>query len=508
MIGAEGRDHPSALEQRRPDERRDLPRLHRPPMVVAQPRIRLHVVDDDGLAAPERRAHFLTERDARRISGERRDTLGVLAANFVFVAVEFRIADAGDAEVLCEEACGSRLNLSGIAQRPKRVVEPKEKLQALFVRAQLGFGLAVLERRPDTDRRRPAPARSRPLSTRAARGCGSRTTRRTVHPSRAWTDVGANARRLQRFALGRRMRLRRRVVDEQRAAFKDVFGAAAAEVSPLNAAGLRGQPVHVIVDDRAVVALDLAVSDAVDAKVRAEQAACLCENARRIGERPDRVVQFPKERLPIADPAQRFLSARARVGYPHALGGHFDQVDLIACPDARRRAVDAELREPLTFFDQRHLDEGRDLGCEELGTLSVREPWISSKVADDDRLAAPALVGDVLSEACHRTATGRWLHAACMGAPDDELVALDLCVIDAARLEMLTDEADSDVLDLERDPSGGVRRSFSVTQNCHSMDMGLESAFYWFLIDAPPERCRDAAEREPSRRAATARKRS
>ena len=81
MIGAEGRDHPSALEQRRPDQRRDLPRLHGRPVAVAQPRIRLNVVDDDGLAAPERRAHFLAQRDARRRSGERRDTLGVLAEN-------------------------------------------------------------------------------------------------------------------------------------------------------------------------------------------------------------------------------------------------------------------------------------------------------------------------------------------------------------------------------------------------------------------------------------------
>ena len=111
-----------------------------------------------------------------------------------------------------------------------------------------------------------------------------------------------------------------------------------------------GSAVHVIVDDRAVVALDLAVGHAVDAEVRAQQAACLRENARRIGERPDRVVQFPKERLPIIDPAQRLLRARALAGCPYALGGHLDQRDLIACPDARRRAVDAERREPLDLL--------------------------------------------------------------------------------------------------------------------------------------------------------------
>ena len=139
--------------------------------------------------------------------------------------------------------------------------------------------------------------------------------------------------------------------------------------------------------------------------MRAEQAACLCENARRIGKRPDGVVQFPKERMPIADSPQRFLRARACVGDPYPLGGDFDQLDLIASPDARRLAVDTEHRQPLTFFDQRHLDERRDPGCEKPGTLSVRESRIRVNVADDDGLAALARVGDVLSKACQGSAT-------------------------------------------------------------------------------------------------------
>jgi len=100
VIGAEDRDHLSILEQRRRDERRDLPRLQRRPVAVAQPRICVRVVDDDRLAAPERRAHFLAEYDVRRLSGERPDTLGVLAVNLVFAAVEFRIADAEDGDRL------------------------------------------------------------------------------------------------------------------------------------------------------------------------------------------------------------------------------------------------------------------------------------------------------------------------------------------------------------------------------------------------------------------------
>ena len=57
VIGAERRDHLSVLEQRHADERRDLPRPERRPVVVAEPRSVSHVVDDDGLAAPERLAH-------------------------------------------------------------------------------------------------------------------------------------------------------------------------------------------------------------------------------------------------------------------------------------------------------------------------------------------------------------------------------------------------------------------------------------------------------------------
>ena len=62
VIGAEGRDHPSAFEQRRPDERGDLPRQHLRPVAVAQAGIRLDIVDHDGLAAPERLAQLLAQR--------------------------------------------------------------------------------------------------------------------------------------------------------------------------------------------------------------------------------------------------------------------------------------------------------------------------------------------------------------------------------------------------------------------------------------------------------------
>ncbi len=53
MIGAERGNHLPVLEQRRADKRRDLPRPERRAVVIAEPLIRLHVVDNDGLAALE-----------------------------------------------------------------------------------------------------------------------------------------------------------------------------------------------------------------------------------------------------------------------------------------------------------------------------------------------------------------------------------------------------------------------------------------------------------------------
>src|SRR5215208_4734350 len=137
MIGTERGHHPSALEQHHADERRDLPRLQCRAVGVAQPRLCPHVVDDDGLAALERLAQFIAYGDPRPLSGERWDAVRVLAKNGVLAALEFRIADAGRAEVLSQEPCGGLLDVAGIAQRPERIVEPKEKLESFFVCAQL-----------------------------------------------------------------------------------------------------------------------------------------------------------------------------------------------------------------------------------------------------------------------------------------------------------------------------------------------------------------------------------
>ena len=243
------------------------------------------------------------------MSDERLDAAGVLAANDVLAALEFRVADAGSAEVLAKMPCSSFLDGRGVAQRAERVVQPEKKRQPLFVRAQLGFRLAVLERRPDPigDFLNEGNLVGRPHAWRAA--VNSERADETAVLDQQRTNVGPDARRLQRRALLWRVRLGRRVVDRQRPAFQDVCRAAAAQIAPLNVAGQRGHTVHVVVDDDAVVALNLAVGDAVDAEVGAEQAAGLVKNARRIGERADGVVQAAQERLPALAPAQRLFRA-------------------------------------------------------------------------------------------------------------------------------------------------------------------------------------------------------
>ena len=114
--------------------------------------------------------------------------------------------------------------------------------------------------------------------------------------------------------------------------------------------------------------------------------------------------------------------------------------------------MDGEGRDPPTVFDQRRTDERRDLAREELRTLSVREPWVHVDVADHDRLAPPARLDDGVAEAGDGNSIGEWWDVAYIGPPDDELVVLDVRVIDAARLEMLTDQPDGDLLDLDRIP--------------------------------------------------------
>jgi hypothetical protein len=54
VIDAERGNHLRVFEPRHADNGRDLHRPERRPVVIAEPLIRLHVIDNNGLAAPER----------------------------------------------------------------------------------------------------------------------------------------------------------------------------------------------------------------------------------------------------------------------------------------------------------------------------------------------------------------------------------------------------------------------------------------------------------------------
>ena len=325
MIAAERRDHLTTFEKRHADERRDLLRLHRRALVVAEPRVCRDVADRDRLAAPERFAQLRADLDEPRLSNQRRHAARVLAADDVVAALDFRITDPPDAEMLAEQPCRGFLDVAGVAQRAERVVQSQEKRQTLFVRAQLRFGFAVLKCRPRAigDLLGQHHFVRRPPARHAAVNAERRDEPAVLDQKRA--DVRADPRRLQRRALLRRVRFCRGVVDEQRAALQDFFGAAAAQIRPRKAAGLRRKAVDVLADDDAVGAVDLAVTDAIDVQVRAQQAAGLREDTVGIGERSDGVVQRAQERLPLLHAAEQLLGPREPLverGQRLALGRH------------------------------------------------------------------------------------------------------------------------------------------------------------------------------------------
>jgi hypothetical protein len=188
----------------------------------------------------------------------------------------------------------------------------------------------------------------------------------------------------------------------------------------------------------------------------------------RVGKRADGLVQRAKERLAVFPPVQRLLSARTFAGRPGKVGGHLDQRDLIATPQARRVAVDDERGNPSTFFDQRHTDEGFGSIREELRTIRRREPRVGVDIGDDDRLTAEAFVGDGLAELRQVSATGERRDRPSVRLADDEFVALDLCVIDAARLEMLANQPHRGLLNLDRIP----KRAQPLVQRNQKLPLG------------------------------------
>ena len=210
----------------------------------------------------------------------------------------------------------------------------------------------------------------------------------------------------------------------------------------------------------AIVAVDLGVDRAVDAEVHAEQAACLlrvCAQDRQAA----RIVSFSLRRNACRSPirTQRFLRARALVGRPMCARrsprpARSDRVSRCAASRCGRRIL-ATHRPSLISGT---LDERRDLAREELLTLGVREPCDRCEVsltttASPRRQASTTVCAEGAPRDLDRLNGG---DAACIRPTDDELVALDLCVIDSARLEMLADQPDGGLLDFDRILAGAA----------------------------------------------------
>lgn len=77
-------------------------------------------------------------------------------------------------------------------------------------------------------------------------------------------------------------------------------------------------------------------------------------------------------------------------------------------------------------------------------------------VVDGDGLAAAARVDEGPAELYGRASDGGWGHAVSVGSADEELVALDVCVMDAVDVQVLADQPNGDVLDLDPGPSAGA----------------------------------------------------
>ena len=234
VIGAKRGHHLFVLEQRDADERCDLPCPERRAVVIAESLVGFHIADNDSRAALEGLAHRLSHTDLQGWSDEWLDAAGVLAVHPVLAAVEFRITDAGNPEVLAKMSCGSLLDGGGVAQRAERVVQHEKKRQPLFVRAQFGFRLAVLERRPGPigDFLHQGNFVDGPYARRAVVNAERGDETAVLDQQR--TDVGPDRRRLQRRPLLGRVRLGRCVVDRQRPSFQDVCRTTAAHIAPLH----------------------------------------------------------------------------------------------------------------------------------------------------------------------------------------------------------------------------------------------------------------------------------
>ena len=216
--------------------------------------------------------------------------------------------------------------------------------------------------------------------------------------------------------------------------------------------------------------------------MRAEQAACFLKNARTIGERPDGVVQATQERLPGLAPPQGLFCAGPLAGRPRPVGGDFNQCDLVAGPDPRRGAVDAECCNPSTILDQRRADKRGSVAREQLLALRVRESRICFDAIDCHGLATAPRVDDGLAEATDRASPGERRDPVRIGPIDDELVSVDVGEVDAAGVEMFADETDGDFLNRD----GILERSQVLVERDQEVPLGGHSRRSILVVFAAP----------------------
>ena len=114
--------------------------------------------------------------------------------------------------------------------------------------------------------------------------------------------------------------------------------------------------------------------------------------------------------------------------------------------------MDAEGRQPSAVLDQRYANERRDVVRQKPLALLVRETRVRLEVIDDHRLAFPAGLDDGLAEHRERRSNGQRCDAVGVVTTDDELVALDHRIVDAARAKMLAEQPDGGFFDGDRIP--------------------------------------------------------
>jgi hypothetical protein len=159
VVGTKGGHQVPALQQHHADERLDLSRLQGYSLGFREPRIRIDVAHDNGLATLEGGAQRRRKRPCPFRSGKRCDTGNVFTPNDVLAVFELRVADTVYAQVFTEQPRGDFLHVERMAQRPQRIGELEKERFPLLGRddAREGLGTVFI---PDRRFRHVEPPRS------------------------------------------------------------------------------------------------------------------------------------------------------------------------------------------------------------------------------------------------------------------------------------------------------------------------------------------------------------